>query len=130
MISMTASLEGNIISQLDTGTNSAGRPWVRFRMEAHEGAETTPSAFFSVAAFDDLARQIAATFRQGDRILLNGPMQWRHWQDEQGVVHRELAVFAEQAAASFRGGNVTIVRDQEAPYTGPTLPDTPFPETE
>ena len=112
------SANGSAIATLSIAVNR------RWRSQAGESTEVV--SFFSVVVFGALAENVATSLSRGDRVVVNGRVDQRSWQDDEGVRHTSFEVVADEVATSLRFCTASLTkvsRTQPAPAVAPD--DTP-----
>ena len=95
---------------------AVNRRWQNHQTNAWE--ETT--SFFDVVAWGTLAENLADTLRRGDRVVVEGRLDQRHWENNQGEKRSKLEITANEVAPSLRWVTVEITKTQRpTPKTVP-----------
>ncbi len=63
--------------------------------------ESIPS-YFDITCWFDLAENVAATLRKGDRVIVTGNLKWDSWQNADGETRSKVKVIADDVAPSLR----------------------------
>jgi single-strand DNA-binding protein len=88
--------------------------------QSNEWEEQT--SFFNIIAWRDLAENAAESITKGTRIIVNGRLEQRSWETEQGDKRSVVEVVADEIAASMRWATVKVNkidrRDAEASASG------------
>ena len=63
--------------------------------------ENIPS-YFDITCWFDLAENVAATLRKGDRVVVTGNLKWDSWQSNDGETRSKVKVIADDVAPSLR----------------------------
>ena len=64
--------------------------------------EDVPS-YFDITCWFDLAENVAATLRKGDRVVVTGNLKWESWQTADGESRNKVKVIADDVAPSLVG---------------------------
>ncbi len=76
--------------------------------QSNEWEEQT--SFFNIIAWRDLAENAAESITKGTRIMVNGRLEQRSWETEQGDKRSVVEVVADEIAASMRWATVKVNR--------------------
>ncbi len=95
---------------------AVNRRWQNRQTNAWE--ETT--SFFDVVAWGTLAENLADSIRRGDRVVVEGRLDQRSWENNQGEKRSKLEITANEIAPSLRWATVEITKTQRpTPQTVP-----------
>ena len=64
--------------------------------------------FFDVTIFGQLAEHVDETFTKGNRILIQGRLQQRSWETDEGEKRSKVEIVANAVAPSLRFATATI----------------------
>ena len=67
--------------------------------------EDIPS-YFDITCWFDLAENVAATLRKGDRVVVTGNLKWESWQTADGESRNKVKVIADDVAPSLRWATI------------------------
>jgi single-strand DNA-binding protein len=67
--------------------------------------ENIPS-YFDITCWFDLAENVAATLRKGDRVVVTGNLKWESWQTGDGETRSKVKVIADDVAPSLRWATI------------------------
>ena len=67
--------------------------------------EDVPS-YFDITCWFDLAENVAATLRKGDRVVVTGNLKWESWQTADGESRNKVKVIADDVAPSLRWATI------------------------
>jgi single-strand DNA-binding protein len=70
------------------------------------------SSFFDVVAWGSLAENLAESVRRGDRVVVEGRLDQRHWENNQGEKRSKIEITANEVAPSLRWATVEISKNQ------------------
>jgi single-strand DNA-binding protein len=87
---------------------AVNRRWQNRQTNAWE--ETT--SFFDVVAWGTLAENLADSIRRGDRVVVQGRLDQRSWENNQGEKRSKLEITANEIAPSLRWATVEITKTQ------------------
>ena len=85
--------EGTAICEMGL---AVGRRWTD-----KEGKESEAVDFFNVTCWSGMAENCAASLKKGDRILVNGHMNLRSWENKEGKKFNIINITADTVAASL-----------------------------
>lgn len=84
-----------------------------------QGKEAEAVDFFNVTCWNNLAENCAASLKKGDRVLLNGHMNLRSWENKEGKKYNIINITADIVAASlefdkiaYQEGDMDFLRDE------------------
>ena len=128
----TAQISGNLTRSVELRALPSGADAARLRVAStsrrRQGEEWVDKTnYFSVDVFGAQARACAQYLSKGSRIFVEGELEWREWDDQQGQ-HRE-AVTVKARQVLFEGGHHAggPGDDSAQPAAAPTQPSTPAP---
>ena len=87
---------------------AVNRRWQNHQTNAWE--ETT--SFFDVVAWGTLAENLADSLRRGDRVVVEGRLDQRSWENNQGEKRSKIEITANEVAPSLRWATVEITKNQ------------------
>ncbi|MFJ4039026.1 single-stranded DNA-binding protein [Microbacterium sp. NPDC090007] len=115
------SLVGNIVGELEQRSTRGGGPVAAFRLAVgerrfdRERSEWVDghTSFYSVSAFGELGANALRSLRKGERVVLNGRLRLREWENEtaRGV---SADVVAEAIGHDLRWGTTRFTRAARA----------------
>ena len=96
-------VSGNLTAAPKSGESRAGTKWARLRVastsrvfDRTEGQwRDGDSLFLDVVCWRRLAENVVLTLERGDRVLVNGRLRQRSYEDQQGVRHQAWELDAE-----------------------------------
>jgi single-strand DNA-binding protein len=78
------------------------------------------TSFFDVVAWGSLAENLADSVRRGDRVVVEGRLDQRSWENNQGEQRSKSEITANEVAPSLRWATVEISKNQRpTPQTVP-----------
>ena len=90
--------------------------------QTNEWEEAT--SFFDVVAWGSLAENLAESVRRGDRVVVEGRLDQRSWENNQGEKRSKIEITANEVAPSLRWATVEISKTQRStPQTVPAGSD-------
>jgi single-strand DNA-binding protein len=136
------SMEGRVVADPELRYASTGTAVGSFRIAANdrkfnrdtnEWTDGDP-LFLSVTCFKQLAENCAESLRRGDLVIVNGKLQMREWETDNGEKRSQVEILADSVAASIRFRNVrhgegmterSKAPAPEDPWTAPPSSDEP-----
>jgi len=101
-----AEVQGNVGKTPEVRQTKTGKAMVRFGVASTkkvEGREPVTS-WVNVVAFDEMAENIAANVKQGDRVIVSGRLEVETYQDKDGAERTSVTLLADDAGVSLRWG--------------------------
>ena len=91
---------------------------MRHRSAGQEWEEST--SFFDVVAWGGLAENIAQCLTRGDRVVVDGRLDQRSWENTDGDKRSKVEITANEVAPSLRWATVEITKNERrSPQTVP-----------
>ena len=78
--------------------------------QTNEWEERT--SFFNIVAWGDMAENISDTLTKGTRVIVNGRLEQRSWETEQGEKRSVVEVVADEIGPSLRWATAEIKRSE------------------
>lgn len=78
--------------------------------QTNEWEERT--SFFNIVAWGDMAENISDTLTKGTRVIVNGRLEQRSWENEQGEKRSAVEVVADEIGPSLRWATAEIKRSE------------------
>ena len=78
--------------------------------QTNEWEERT--SFFNIVAWGDMAENISDTLTKGTRVIVNGRLEQRSWENEQGEKRSVVEVVADEIGPSLRWATAEIKRSE------------------
>lgn len=105
--------------------------------------EDRTDGFFTVNVWRDLAENVAESLHKGDRVMIQGSIRSRSWEDKEGQTRWVTEIEADEVCPSLRwarariekvrggssgggGGQRTTPADRPPPADPPSSDDVPF----
>jgi single-strand DNA-binding protein len=90
--------------------------------ESNEWEEST--SFFDVVTWRDLAENVALSLTKGMRVVVNGRLEQRSWETEEGDRRFKVEIVADEVGASLRFATVDVHKvERQQGLTGDELLD-------
>ena len=106
-----AVLEGRLVSDPETRETQNGTALCTFSIATnysyYKDDELQEEVYFlDVTAWTKLAEHCGEYLKKGSRVLVNGRIRQRKWQDEEGSTHSRISIVAHQIQfLDFQGSN-------------------------
>jgi single-strand DNA-binding protein len=108
---------GNLTGDPELRYSAKGAAWVtsglavnrRVRNEAGEWKDA-PTEYFDLVCFGDLAENVAGCLSKGDRVVVVGKVQDKHWTGRDGVERTGHKLVVDDMGASLRHAMVEVNR--------------------
>ncbi len=78
--------------------------------QTNEWEERT--SFFNVVAWRDMAENISDTLAKGTRVIVNGRLEQRSWETEQGDKRSVVEIVADEIGPSLRWATAEVKRSE------------------
>ena len=78
--------------------------------QTNEWEERT--SFFNVVAWGDMAENISDTLAKGNRVIVNGRLEQRSWETDQGEKRSVVEVVADEIGPSLRWATASVTRSE------------------
>jgi len=113
----TVTLVGNLTRDPELKFLNSGTALCNFgiavnRRWQQDGEWQEEAHFFDVTAWRDLAENIAETIQKGDRVIIEGRLQFRQWEAEDGGNRSKVEVVADDVGPSLRWATATIEKNE------------------
>ena len=70
------------------------------------------TSFFNVVAWGDMAENISDTLGKGNRVIVNGRLEQRSWETDQGEKRSVVEVIADEIGPSLRWATASVTRSE------------------
>jgi single-strand DNA-binding protein len=70
------------------------------------------TSFFNVVAWGDMAENISDTLAKGNRVIVNGRLEQRSWETEQGEKRSVVEIVADEIGPSLRWATAQVTRSE------------------
>lgn len=109
---------GNVVADPEPRVSQAGKPWVTFRMASTPRVRDRQTGDWSdgeplwlgCRAYGEMAENIAASLIKGTRVLVQGRLTQRSYQDAQGQQRQSLDLEVEEIGPSLRFATAEVTR--------------------
>lgn len=99
---------GNLTRDPELQFSGQGKAWVRFsvavnRVTNRDGQKQEKVTFVNCKAFGDVAENIGASLKRGQRVIAYGRLEEESWQDSQsGQERKAMSFFVDEIGPSLR----------------------------
>jgi len=109
-------LGGNLTRDPELRFTQNGVPVCSFSIAVNRVRSKSEAVdFFNVSAWRELGETVANYKKQGDPILVEGRLQYRTWQTQEGIKRSAVDVVADNVQFLSRGSSPQIQADTSAP---------------
>lgn len=112
-MSATVTIIGNLTADPELTNTSTGKDLARFSVAY---SPTRPDGskgevnFYDCTAWEYTARNLCASLKKGDRVVVVGRLRQDRWETEAGEKRSKLAIQVDEIAASLRFATVEATR--------------------
>jgi single-strand DNA-binding protein len=119
MADNTITIVGNLTRDPEIRYTASGQANARLGMavsrrwqnrQTQEWEERT--SFFNVVAWGDMAENISDTLAKGTRVIVNGRLEQRSWETDQGEKRSVVEVIADEIGPSLRWATAEVKRSE------------------
>jgi single-strand DNA-binding protein len=119
MADNTITIVGNLTRDPEIRYTASGQANARLGMavsrrwqnrQTQEWEERT--SFFNVVAWGDMAENISDTLGKGTRVIVNGRLEQRSWETDQGEKRSVVEVIADEIGPSLRWATAEVKRSE------------------
>ena len=120
---------GNLGRDPEMRYTPSGRPVTTFSVatsrawNTSEGEKHVETEWFNVVAWSNLAEICKQYLTKGQQVYIEGRLQTRHWDDQEGnkhtsveIVANEMIILGERREASETGSDSESVEEEEFPF--------------
>ena len=111
----TCVVEGNMTKDIElliaASGNAIGRGSVAWNQSKKVGNnwEETPH-YFDFVVFGDLAENVASSLNKGDRVIVEGRLDFSTWEDNEGNTRRTVSIVADSVSPCLRWATAQVSR--------------------
>ena len=111
---------GNLVADPEPRTSQAGKPWVTFRMAStprvkdqntNEWGDGEP-IWLGCRAYGDLAVHIDQSLRKGARVIIQGRLSARSYEDRDGIKRTSMELEVDAIGPELRFATAQVTRSQ------------------
>lgn len=116
----TAQIVGNVTKELELRYTPSGKAVLSFGVAVTRTyKENKETSFFDVTCWSDLAEHVAETVQKGDRVVVNGRLQQRSYETQQGEKRSVVELIADEVSPSLKYATAAVTRtERKGPETG------------
>lgn len=110
---------GNLTREPELRYTNAGRGMAQFGIAVNRRWQNRQSgeweeqvSFFNVTAWGDLGENCAASLTKGSRVIINGRLEQRSYETQQGEKRSVVEIIADEVGPSLRWAQATVVRNE------------------
>ncbi len=120
---------GNLGREPEMRYTPSGRPVTTFSVatsrtwNTSEGEKHVETEWFNVVAWSNLAEICKQYLTKGQQVYIEGRLQTRHWDDQEGnkhtsveIVANEMIILGERREASETGAEAESMEEEEFPF--------------
>lgn len=67
-------------------------------------------SFFDITCWQDLAENVATSVTKGQRVVVNGRLEQRSWEQEDGTKRSKVEIIADEVAPSLRYATAKVTK--------------------
>lgn len=108
---------GNLTREPELRYIPSGTPVANFgvavnrRWQNNDGEWQEEVSFVDVVVWNSLAENCAESLKKGDRVLINGRIQMRTWETQEGMTKNKIEVVAKAVAPSLEWATAEIIKN-------------------
>ena len=120
---------GNLGREPEMRYTPSGRPVTTFSVatsrtwNTSEGEKHVETEWFNVVAWSNLAEICKQYLSKGQQVYIEGRLQTRHWEDQEGnkhtsveIVANEMIILGERREAGEPGAEPESIEEEEFPF--------------
>lgn len=134
MYGNTVTLVGNITRDPELRFTPNGMATATFglavnrRYQDRQGEWQEATSFFDIVCWREMAENAAESLTKGARIIVNGRLEQRSWESQEGEKRSKIEVIADEIGPSIRWATAAITRNERrTPADGAPPADAPPP---
>ncbi len=136
MADNTITLVGNLTRDPELRYTSGGRGVASFGLAVNRRYQVNnewqeQTSFFNVVAWGTLGENSAACLNKGTRVVVNGRLEQRSWETQDGEKRSVVEVVADEIGPSLRWASATVERNEKkaggGDFGGGRAPNRPAP---
>lgn len=106
-------IEGNITRDIELRATGGGTSVLQLGIAVNSSRKvdnewTDEASFFDVVVFGELADHCDETLTKGSRVIVQGRLQQRSWENDEGEKRSKVEIVANAVAPSLRFATATI----------------------
>lgn len=111
------SVTGNVTRDPELRYSPSAKAFANFgvainnrRRAADGGYEDGDPYFFDITCFGSLAENLAESVSKGDRVTVNGRLEYRTWETDTGDKRSKVQIIADEVAPSLRWATASTTK--------------------
>ena len=92
---------------------SFGVAWSTRRRTESGTWEDGDTSFFDVTCWDQLAENVCESIQKGVRVVINGRLQQRSWENNEGEKRSKVEIVADDVSPSLRWATAQVQRNEK-----------------
>ncbi|MPZ68803.1 MAG: single-stranded DNA-binding protein [Actinobacteria bacterium] len=119
MLSSTITIVGNLSADPELHYTSGGIAVTNFtiavnsRYKKGEQWEDKLEGFFRCNAWREMAEHVAESLTKGQRVLVTGKLQQRHWEDADGNKRQAVDIEVEEVGPSLKFATAAVTKAEK-----------------
>jgi single-strand DNA-binding protein len=120
------SVVGNLTRDPELRFTQSGTPIAHLALAVNRrrqvsGEWKTEVSFFEVRVWDQMGANICSTATKGTRVMVQGRLEQRSWEAEDGTKRSAVEIIADEIGPSMRWATATVVKSEsrDAPRSPP-----------
>ena len=119
MADNTVTLVGNVTRDPELRYTTGGRGVASFGMAVNRryqvnGEWVEQTSFFNVVAWAQLAENVSESLSKGSRVIVNGRLEQRSWETQDGEKRSVIEIVADEVGPSLRWATAKIERNERS----------------
>ncbi len=119
MADNSVTIVGNLTREPELRFTNTGRGMDQFGVAVNRRWQNRQSgeweeqvSFFNVTAWGDLGENCAASLGKGSRVIVNGRLEQRSYETQQGEKRSVVEIIADEVGPSLRWAQATVTRNE------------------
>lgn len=119
MADNTVTIVGNLTREPELRFTNTGRGMAQFGVAVNRRWQNRQSgeweeqvSFFNVTAWGDLGENCAASLQKGSRVIVNGRLEQRSYETQQGEKRSVVEIIADEVGPSLRWARADVTRNE------------------
>jgi single-strand DNA-binding protein len=119
MADNSVTIVGNLTREPELRYTGSGRGMAQFGVAVNRRWQNRQSgeweeqvSFFNVTAWGDLGENCAASLAKGSRVIVNGRLEQRSYETQQGEKRSVVEIIADEVGPSLRWAQATVTRNE------------------
>jgi len=115
----TVTIVGNLTREPELRFTNTGRGMAQFGVAVNRRWQNRQSgeweeqvSFFNVTAWGDLGENCAASLAKGSRVIINGRLEQRSYETQQGEKRSVVEIIADEVGPSLRWARAEVTRNE------------------